>query len=289
MKKMLEPAIEKALGFFPGVDRTDFGWEGLAHAQQKLPDNETRDAFAAAMHELMKVWEALSPDPILTPFEADYRWLCQVYDSVRPVSGNGKLLWHTFGPKTIDLIHRHVGVRNVNDDLETLILDADVMDELAKDPNKKVVEVTIRISARLRKHPNDPAFVELSERLERLRERHEQGLLASIDFLKSLLELARDVVAAEQETPLEERADEGKTALTELFADIKNPGTPIIVERVVEDIDEIVRKVRFDDWQQTDAGEREVQRVLRRTLLKYKLHNDQNLFDRAYDYVRRYY
>jgi type I restriction enzyme R subunit len=50
-----------------------------------------------------------------------------------------------------------------------------------------------------------------------------------------------------------------------------------------------VRKVRFDDWQQTDAGEREVQRVLRRTLLKYKLHNDQNLFDRAYDYVRRYY
>jgi type I restriction enzyme R subunit len=141
----------------------------------------------------------------------------------------------------------------------------------------------------LRKHANDPKFIELSERLERLRERHEQGLLASIDFLKSLLDLARDVVAAELETPVEDRIDQGKAALTELFADVKNAETPIIVERVVEDIDEIVRKVRFDDWQQTDAGEREVQRVLRRTLLKYKLHNDQNLFDRAYDYVRRYY
>jgi type I restriction enzyme R subunit len=289
LKKLLAPAMDKALGLFPGVDRTDFGWEGLAQAQQKLPDNKTKDAFAEAMHELMQVWEALSPDPILTPHEADYRWLCQVYDSVRPVSGNGKLLWHTFGPKTIELIHRHVNVRNVNDDLETLVLDADVMDELAKDPDKKVVEVTVRISARLRKHANDPKFVELSERLERLRERHEQGLLASIDFLKSLLELARDVVAAEQETPEEDRIDQGKAALTELFADVKNSETPIIVERVVEDIDEIVRKVRFDDWQQTDAGEREVQRVLRRTLLKYKLHNDQNLFDRAYDYVRRYY
>jgi type I restriction enzyme R subunit len=160
---------------------------------------------------------------------------------------------------------------------------------LAKDPDKKVVEVTVRISARLRKHDKDPKFVELSERLERLRERHEQDLLASIDFLKSLLDLARDVVAAEQETPPEERVDEGKAALTELFADVKNNDTPIIVERVVEDIDDIVRKVRFDDWQQTDAGEREVQRVLRRTLLKYKLHNDQNLFDRAYDYVRKYY
>jgi type I restriction enzyme R subunit len=141
----------------------------------------------------------------------------------------------------------------------------------------------------LRKHANDPKFIELSERLERLRERHEQGLLASIDFLKSLLDLARDVVAAELETPVEDGIDQGKAALTELFADVKNAETPIIVERVVEDIDEIVRKVRFDDWQQTDAGEREVQRVLRRTLLKYKLHNDQNLFDRAYDYVRRYY
>ena len=289
LKKALEPAMEKALAFFPGVDRTDFGWEGLAAAQQKLPDNDSRDAFAEAMHELMQIWEALSPDPVLTPLEADYRWLCQVYDSLRPVSGNGKLLWHTFGPKTIELIHRHVAVRQVNDDLETLVLDADVMEELSKDPDKKVVEVEIRISSRLRKHGNDPKFVELSERLEKLRERHEAGLLASIDFLKSLLDLARDVVAAENETPEAERVEEGKEALTELFADVKNDDTPIIVERVVQDIDDIVKAVRFEDWQQTDAGEKEVQRALRRTLLKYKLHTDQNLFDRAYEYIRRYY
>jgi len=28
---------------------------------------------------------------------------------------------------------------------------------------------------------------------------------------------------------------------------------------------------------------------LRRTLLKYKLHKDQELFDRAYGYIRQYY
>jgi len=101
--------------------------------------------------------------------------------------------------------------------------------------------------------------------------------------------LARDVVDAEKEVPVENRVEEGKAALTELFSEVKNADTPIIVERVVSDIDEIVRSVRFDDWQQTDAGEREVQRALRRTLLKYKLHNEQNLFDQAYDYIRRYY
>lgn len=48
---------------------------------------------------------------------------------------------------------------------------------------------------------------------------------------------------------------------------------------IVEDIDDIVKKVRFDGWQATSAGERLVQKELRRTLLKYKLHTDQELFE----------
>ena len=62
-----------------------------------------------------------------------------------------------------------------------------------------------------------------------------------------------------------------------------------MVERVVNDIDEIVRHVRFEGWQSTRAGEREVKRALRKTLFKYRLHQDQELFDRAYGYVRQYY
>jgi type I restriction enzyme R subunit len=76
-----------------------------------------------------------------------------------------------------------------------------------------------------------------------------------------------------------------KTALTELFEEVSNPDTPIIVERVVNDIDEIVRMVRFDGWQNTHAGERKIKNALRRTLLKYRLHQDQELFDRAYGYI----
>ena len=66
---------------------------------------------------------------------------------------------------------------------------------------------------------------------------------------------------------------------------MKNTETPVIVERIVADIDEIVRMVRFPGWQSTSAGEREVQKALRRTLLKYHLHKDQDLFDRAYGYT----
>jgi type I restriction enzyme R subunit len=53
----------------------------------------------------LHLWEALSPDPCLSPYEKNYRWLTQVYESVKPSSGNGKLLWHALGTKTGDLIN----------------------------------------------------------------------------------------------------------------------------------------------------------------------------------------
>src|SRR5688500_15164339 len=63
----------------------------------------------------------------------------------------------------------------------------------------------------------------------------------------------------------------------------------IMVERMVVDIDEIVRLVRFPGWQDTQAGEREVKKALRKALFKYKLHADEELFKKAYSYIRQYY
>ena len=260
-------------------------------AQQCLPNNDVRDRFAGDVSYLARLWEAISPDPMLGGYETDYRWTVQVYESVKPVSTTGQLLWHRLGAKTIELIHENVHVEAVQDDLETLVVDADLLEAIlgVADPKKKSKEIEIKVARRLRKHLHDPRFKALAERLEDLKNRHEQGLLLSIDFLKELLNLARDVVTAEQVAPPIEQEERGKEALTELFEEVKNSETPIMVERVVADIDEIVRVVRFDGWQDTHAGEREIRKALRKTLFKYKLHQDTELFDRAYGYIRTYY
>ena len=291
LRQALPLQVGKCLAFFAGADRSVGGYEGLMAAQQCLPNNEVRDNFAAEYSVLGTIWEALSPDPCLHPYERDYRWLTQVYESVKPPSGNGKLLWHALGAKTVDLINRNVHLDSVRDDLETLILDAEVLEEILNDlePEKRAGEVEIKLIARLRKHLGNPTFVALGERLERIKERHEQGYSTSLEFLKEILALARDVLEAEKQVDLEEERDRAKEALTELFNEAKSKNTHIIVERIVADIDEIVKTVRFVGWQETSQGERQIQRELRRTLLKYKLHTDQDLFDRAYAYIREYY
>ncbi len=52
---------------------------------------------------------------------------------------------------------------------------------------------------------------------------------------------------------------------------------------------QIVRVLRFDGWQNTTGGKREVKKALWKVLLNCKLHGDQELFDRAYRYIRQYY
>ena len=122
------------------------------------------------------------------------------------------------------------------------------------------------------------------------KERLSDALLRDLIEHFSRISLGNDVARGDilGQSSVEEQ-DRAKAALTELFAEATNGATHIIVERIVADIDDIVRKVHFPDWQHTSQGERLVQKELRKTLLRYQLHRDQELFDTAYGYIRQYY
>lgn len=292
IKKQLPALLKKCLSYFMGVDRTVEGWEGLMAAQECLPTNKEKDAFAADYRVLNRAWDALSPDSFLNAYKPDYQWLSRVYESVKPTDGRGGLIWASLGAKTIELVHQNLTVGDADEDMEILALDADLIDdflEKQKDLKKTTKKVEINLVAKIMKHAKDPKFIKLGEKLETLREKHEQGLLTSIEFLKLLLELAKEAAQAEKEVVPDQEVDKGIAALTELFNGVKNSNTPVIVERIVADIDSIVKIVRFDGWQSTTAGKQEVKKALRSVVwIKYKI-KDKDVFDKAYNYIEQYY
>ena len=73
-----------------------------------------------------------------------------------------------------------------------------------------------------------------------------------------------------------------------LLDELKTSTEHRTVERVVVDVDKIVRQVRFDGWQETNAGERLIKQALRKTLFKYRLHQDDELFEKYFSYIRLY-
>jgi len=290
LRAKLPKAMADTLAHFVGVDRTIDGFEGLEAAQNAISTDEKKDAFALDFKYLAKLWESLSPDSVLDEYNEDYKWLAQVYESVKPASDNiGKLLWLTLGAQTTQLIHDNVHVGNVHN-LEEFVLDADVIENIFNNPDpRKTKQLEKELAKRFKDRGDLPVFKSLSERLEALRDKAEKGLIASIDFVKELCKIAKETVQAEKELDDELQEKTPKAALTDLFLELKDDQTPAVVERIVTDIDAIVRVVRFPGWQGTTGGEREVQKSLRKALLKYKLHTDQILFDRAYGYIKEYY
>ena len=292
IKNQLPELLNKCLEYFIGIDRTIEGWEGLMAAQECLPTNKEKDDFAADYRVLNRAWDALSPDSFLNQYKADYKWLSRVYESVKPTDGRGALIWASLGAKTIELVHQNVTVGEANENMDILAMDADLIDdflEKQKDLEKATKKVEINLVAKILSHSNDQRFMLLGEKLEALREKHEQGLITSIEFLKRLLELAKEAAQAEKEVVPEQEIDKGIAALTDLFNGIKNRNTPVIVERIVADIDNIVKIVRFDGWQNTTAGKQEVKKALRSVVwIKYKI-KDKDVFDKAYNYIEQYY
>ena len=291
LEARLPEAMAACLAHFPGVDRSVDGFEGLEAAQNCINSNEKRDAFAVDYNFLNKLWESLSPADCLNAYKQDYKWLTAVYQSVKPPTDNiGKLLWHALGAKTTELIHQNIHVEGIDHKLEEYVLDAEVIDNISQNPDPTKIKQLVKIlRGRFGGHPGIPGFKELSERLEKLRDKAEKGLIQSIEFVKELCKLAKETVEAEKEAFSQEEQKSAKAALTELFLETKTDQTPAVVERIVNDIDQIVKVVRFAGWQDSKEGEREVQKSLRKALLKYQLHKDQTLFDRAYAYIKEYY
>ena len=294
IKGLIPTFMQQCIEFFPGVDRTIGGWEGLTAAQQCLKDDQVKTSFGRHFARLNKAWEIVSPDSFLTAFQNDYTWLAQVYQSVRPVSG-GNLIWTLLGAKTIEIIHRNIETIDIGTPLEDLVVDSDVIDAVLEDEKareRKIVKIEKMLRLRLGEHKGDPNFKKFAEKLDELRERMAQNLISSIDFLKQLLVLAKDLLEEEKKKaePQDKRA-QARAALTDLFQSIKTEETPIIVEQVVNDIDnEVVNIVRqFNDAFQSVTARREIKKKLRSILwVKYQI-KDNDVFERAYQYIEMYY
>ena len=294
IKSLIPTFMQESLEFFPGVDRTVGGWEGLTAAQQCLKDEGIKTNFARHFARLSKAWEIISPDEFLASYSNDYTWLAQVYQSVRPVSG-GNLIWTLLGAKTIEIIHNNIDTIDIGTPLEDLVVDADIIDSVLEDEKKiqkKIVEVEKMLRLRLGEHSGDPKFKQFAEKLDELREKMAQNMISSIDFLKQLLAMAKDLLEEEKKVdqPQDKRA-QARAALTDLFQSIKTDETPVVVENVVNDIDnEVVNIVRqFNDAFKSITAQREIKKKLRSILwIKYSI-KDNDVFEKAYQYIEMYY
>ncbi|WP_009883784.1 HsdR family type I site-specific deoxyribonuclease [Brevibacterium aurantiacum] len=297
---------------FAGIDLSTTGPQTLIDAQARMPDQEAEDDFAANFQMLQGIWEAVAPNDELAASRSQYRFLSQVYASIQPSRGSDDLLWGRLGAKTINLVHEHMEDIAVTRASEVIAADADTVSKLVEEgyeedvediKGKTVDEIIDSIADRLKRRMTGTdegeqphsVFRSLAERLDRLREQTIAAAEQSIEWFRNAFDLASDLTDAETTAKdsgnagLDLLPDPHVGALTQIFREYAPADSPDLVERVVNDIDEIVKQVRYDGWASTKEGDRVVRREVRSVLLKHRLHREPDLFERAYGYISKHY
>jgi type I restriction enzyme R subunit len=302
--------VANTVGRFESVDRSALIFNQIHDAQQILDTLPKREEFAAQFMRCQGLFEFLWPDMKLRPIEEDYRFLAKVYSSIAPNKAADLLLWQKLGAKTMEIVHEHLtGVTIDGKQLEKVAMDVGVIEALKdltlfpadiKEPKKPLnaLEVLQKLEERIQKRFGDEisekVWRSLAERLEMLRLSRISSAEESVDFLKRLLELAKDLLEAEKaddEGRISEIKvlDPRKGALTQIFEECRPDGTPVVIETVVEQVDSLVSPVRGTGWQSSHPGDRTVRQELRLILRNSGLPPAGELFDRAYAYIRENY
>ena len=306
-----EAELATTMRWFAGIDHLVIGSTTLLDAQQRIARDADREAFVTSFVMLEGIWEACAPNLRLAPHQSAYRFLAKLYASIAPVGPRADLVWQRLGAKTLDIVFEHMTDVQVTHTDAVVVADADTIRRLEEEgllpgmedvEHKTAAEVLDTLYARLKKRlegPNGkhPVYRSLAERLEALRERTIADAEQSIDWLREAFTVARDLTAAEKaedETGvggLDLLPDPNVFALTQIFREFAPPETPVLIERVVVEVDAIVREVTAGNagWAATQKGDRAVRREVRNTLRTYGLHTVPGLFERAYDYIAEHY
>jgi type I restriction enzyme, R subunit len=321
LRDEFEATLDVALARFAGIDRSKADFVSLQDAQQRLLEEDAREAFAHEFLTAHALFEFLWPDEALRDRRDDYRWLAKIYQSIQPAVSPDALLWMRVGAKTHALIAQFItDVEIDRDQTGRLVLDEQTIEALRKlglvvpddgpTPAPTAEQVLDSIEARLKKklegESKNAVYRSLAERLEALKQTKIEAAEDSIRFLKQLLEVARALVEAERKEVAEggasvaiegEEADERKSllpdqrrgALTQIFEEYKPKFTPEIIERVVAEIDAVVMSVSFTGWQTSREGDRKVKVAIRQALKKFGIDPTGDIFERAYAYVAEHY
>lgn len=311
---VFEAELPSVLDLFNAIDRTSEGYEVLQAANERLPDEGARDRFAARFGVLEGIWETSWPHARLAAHREDYRFLAKVYQNIKPPSAQLDLLWHRLGAKTLEMVHAHIGpVTLTKTNKEVVVADAGTIQMLLDDPTfatlapevqdksaEQVLDsITQRLKARIDGDTGDhQVWASLAERLDVLRERAIGQAQVALDWFRDLLTTARDLKVAEQAH--DEAGNEGLDALppltdphigalTQIFQEYAPEDTPVLIGRIVEQVDAIAREVCHPGWVAKKGSVRDVREAVRKTLGRNGLGKDTDLFNRAYAYIEQHY
>jgi type I restriction enzyme R subunit len=200
LRQMVPTEVAGCMEFFAGIKIEDTR-QCLLDALRRLSDPDAARTFEQNFRSLERLWEALSPDPCLYPYRFEYNWLCGIYVAHRRRQRGSGATYGELSAKTRQLIEENTTFIQLAESLPVFRIDKDYVtkiDELPS-PADKAAALEAALTAELAEGDQSFTYLQLGDRLQRLRELKEASDKAAEDRLRELGEIASEAVKTQEE------------------------------------------------------------------------------------------
>lgn len=203
LRAMVPGEVTRCMESFKGISIADTR-DCLLAALRAIRDPDAAKVFENNFKSLERLWEAVSPDPVLYEYRFVYSWLCSVYVAHRRRQ-RGASKRDTFGElsaKTRELIEQNTTFMEIADSLPVFKIDKDYVTKLEElpTPADKAAALEAILTAELGEDDeNGFTYRQLGERLTRLKAKKDAADKAAEKRLKELQEIADEKAKADAE------------------------------------------------------------------------------------------
>lgn len=203
LKATVPGEVARCMESFTGIKIADTR-ECLLAALLAISDPDAAKIFEHNFKSLERLWEAVSPDPVLYEHRYTYNWLCTVYIAHRRRQ-RGASKRDTFGElsaKTRELIEQNTAFMSLADLLPVFKIDKDYVTKLEDlpSPADKAAALEAILTAELAEDDGSGlAYRQLGDRLARLKAKKDTADKVAEKRLKELQDIADAKAKADEE------------------------------------------------------------------------------------------
>jgi len=202
LKATVPGEVARCMESFKGIAVADTR-ECLLAALRAINDPDAAKIFEHNFKSLERLWEAVSPDPVLYKHRLTYNWLCSVYVAYRRRQ-RGAASQKTYGElsaKTRKLIEENTTFMDLADSLPVFKIDKDYVAKLEDlpSPADKAAALEAILTAELAEDEASFTYRQLGERLARLKTQKDAADKAAEQRLKELQAIADEKAKADEE------------------------------------------------------------------------------------------
>ncbi len=200
LKAAVPGEVERCMKTFEGIKIEDTRACLLA-ALRRLSDPEAAKLFEHNFKSLERLWEAISPDPVLYPHRFNYNWLCTIYLAHRRRQRGPTTTYGELAAKTRQLIEENTRFLSIAESLPAYKIDANYLSNLDELPTAadKAAALESSLTRELAEEETRFAYQQLGDRLKRIKERKDASDEAAARRLRELQDIADEVVQTKTE------------------------------------------------------------------------------------------